>query len=72
MPRTMLTTPVVPVANTKSLFYNCVLVRGISMITGNCSLEESVMEIENMAQLMDFNSISSLKEKNNGNTNNNS
>jgi transcriptional regulator with XRE-family HTH domain len=30
------------------------------------------MEIKNMAQLMDFNSILSLKEKNNGNTNNNS
>jgi transcriptional regulator with XRE-family HTH domain len=28
------------------------------------------MEIKNMAQLMDFNSILSLKEKNNGNTNN--
>jgi len=29
------------------------------------------MEIKNMAQLMDFNSMLSLKEKNNGNTNNN-
>ena len=29
------------------------------------------MEIKNMARLMDFNSVLSLKEKNNGNTNNN-
>jgi hypothetical protein len=29
------------------------------------------MEIKNMARLMDFDSILSLKERNNGNTNNN-
>jgi hypothetical protein len=35
------------------------------------ALGVSDMEIKNMARLMDFNSILSLKEKNNGNANNN-
>jgi hypothetical protein len=35
------------------------------------ALGVSDLEIKNMARLMDFGSVLSLKEKNNGNTNNN-